>query len=94
VRCQPIAKANASPKYRRFDNSQRVMWLGQRVASDDAVKATKKKGSAQRTENRIMNSVPRADRKLVKGKATQIAALMANASSLNKRQDSGSFPML
>jgi hypothetical protein len=77
-----------------LDNSHRVPRLGQRIASDEAVKATMKKGSAQRTEYRIMNSVPRADWKSVEGNAMQIAALMANASNLNKRQDSRSFPML
>jgi hypothetical protein len=46
-----------------------------------------KQGSAQRTERRMMNSIPRAELKSVRGSPRQIAMLVASASSQNKRQE-------
>jgi hypothetical protein len=51
------------------------------------VKATMKHGSAQRTERRMMNSIPWAELKSVRGSPRQIAMLVASASSQNKRQE-------
>jgi hypothetical protein len=64
-----------------------VARLGQRVRSDDATKATRKNGSAQRTEWRMMGSIPLAEWKFAEGSPRQIAVLVASASTQNKRHE-------
>src|SRR5580704_3530162 len=91
MRWQPIPNANASPKYRRFESSHRVPRLGQRIARDDAVKATKKQGSAQRTECLMSNSIPLMEWKSPKGSPRHIAVPVASDSAQNNRQDSKAF---
>src|SRR5215813_10042083 len=72
--------------YLRFTRIQRVVGEGQSTTSEDAVKATRRNGSAQSTEYRMMNSVPRTEWKSAKGRPRQIVMLITAASSPNSRQ--------
>src|SRR5215469_2730232 len=72
--------------YLRFTRIQRVVGEGQSTTSEDAVKATRRNGSAQSTEYRMMNSVPRTEWKSAKGRPTQIVMLITAANSPNSRQ--------
>jgi hypothetical protein len=65
-----------------------VLRLGQSETSDDAEKATRKHGRAQRTQSRINLTAPFVERRSVPRIAKQMTAVMASASSQNSRQDS------
>ena len=85
-RCHAMPKAKASPKILRLDSTHLVNLVGHKTAVEDAVKAMRKNGTAQRTEYKISCSSPLEDERSVKGSRAAIATVIAAASNQKRRQ--------